>query len=80
MHGKSLCSYLYLKLAKDYVILFLFLSFMFFLMQNQRSGGQNIICGWGISTSGEGLGERGRKMNTVQKMCIHVCKCKNETL
>jgi hypothetical protein len=36
--GKSLCSYLYLKLAK--MTCFMFLSFFFFLLQNQRIGGR----------------------------------------
>jgi hypothetical protein len=36
IQGNSLCSYLYLKVAKT---LFLFLSFMFFLLQNRRTGG-----------------------------------------
>jgi hypothetical protein len=34
--GNSLCSNLYLKLAN---VMFLVLSFMFFLLQNQRIGG-----------------------------------------
>jgi hypothetical protein len=36
MQGNSLCSYIYFKLAKS--IMFLFLSFIFFLLQNQRTG------------------------------------------
>jgi hypothetical protein len=26
-----------------------------------------------------GGGERGRRMNMMQIMCMHVCKCKNDT-
>jgi hypothetical protein len=35
--GNSLCIYLYLELAKP---MFLILSFMFFLLQNQKTGGR----------------------------------------
>jgi hypothetical protein len=28
---------------------------------------------------GEVVGKVGRRMNTVQIMCTHVCKCKNNT-
>jgi hypothetical protein len=70
--GNSLCSYLYLKLAK--MPCFSFLSFMFFLLQNLRTGGWNWF--WGrAGTSGrlEGRGgrERGRRMNMV-KYCLHM--------
>jgi hypothetical protein len=27
---------------------------------------------------GDVAGKGGRRMNTVQKMCTHVCKCKND--
>jgi hypothetical protein len=78
--GNSPCSYLYLKLVKT--SWFSFLSFIFFLLQNQRKGGRN------RSHPGEGdawhqwerggSGERGRRKNMVQTMCTHVCKCKND--
>jgi hypothetical protein len=34
-----------------------------------------------VDTSGKGkmAGKGGRRMNTVQIMCTHVCKCKNDT-
>jgi hypothetical protein len=44
--------YLYLKLAKN--AMFFLLSFMFFLLQNRRKGGQNLFCPEGR------LGIRGR--------------------
>jgi hypothetical protein len=37
------------------------------------------VGGVGISGRGEVVGKRGRRMNMVQKMCTHVCKCENET-
>jgi hypothetical protein len=41
--GISLLGSLYLKLAKT--VMFLFLSFMFFLLQNLRTGEWNRFCG-----------------------------------
>jgi hypothetical protein len=60
--GNSLCSYLYLKQAKN--VMFFFLSFLFFLVQNQRTGGWNESCPRGrANTSGRGKvmgkGDRG---------------------
>jgi hypothetical protein len=50
--GNSLCSYLYLELAK--MLCFSFLSFIYFLLQNWRTGWQNRFGGGGqvVSTSG----------------------------
>jgi hypothetical protein len=28
---------------------------------------------------GEGAGKGGRKLNTMQQICIHACKCNNDT-
>jgi hypothetical protein len=42
IQGNSLCSYLYLKFAKN--AMYLLLSFMYFLLQNQRTRGQNRFC------------------------------------
>jgi hypothetical protein len=52
--GNSLCSYLCLKLVKK--VMFLFVSFMSFLLQNWRTGGQNRFClGLGVvGTGGRG--------------------------
>jgi hypothetical protein len=75
--GNSLCSYLYLKQAK---MSFFFLLF-FFLQQTQRIGGGNRSFPVGrVSTSGRGDVEEkvGRMVNTVQKMCAHVSKCKKQ--
>jgi hypothetical protein len=79
--GNSLCSYLYLNLAK--MPCFSFSLFMlFFLLQNQRTGGQNRFCGgkegW-YQWEGEGGREGGKRMNTVQIIYTYVCKCKNDT-
>jgi hypothetical protein len=48
--GNSLCSYLSLKLAKTPCFSF---SFMFFILQNQRTGGQNRWWWW-FDTGGRG--------------------------
>jgi hypothetical protein len=67
---------------------FFLLSFMFFLLQNWRTGGQNRFCpevevgglGECFGTRGRKRGwERGRRMNTVQIMYTYICKCKNDT-
>jgi hypothetical protein len=55
--GNSLCSYLYLKLKCHVFVI----SFLFFLLQNQKTGGQYKPClgGWaGTSGGGGGYGER----------------------
>jgi hypothetical protein len=52
---------------------FFFLSFVFSLLQNQRTGGQNRSCpevGLGRVEGGEWQ-ERSRRVNTVQKMYTH---------
>jgi hypothetical protein len=62
--------------------MFFILSFMFYLLQNQKTGEWNRFCpgwGWGNGGLGEfemvgtdgrvaGGGERGRRMNMVQTM------------
>jgi hypothetical protein len=75
--GSSLSSYLYLKLAK-------MSSFSFYLsfLQNRRARGLNRFCperSVGTSEREEVAKKRSRRVNTVQKMCIHACKCKNDT-
>jgi hypothetical protein len=65
--GISLYSYLYLKLAKN--ALFLFLSFMFFLLQSQRTRGQNRFCP-----------EVGEAEKVAQIMHTHLSKCKNDKI
>jgi hypothetical protein len=56
----------------------------FFLLQNQRAGGQNRFCPEGQWVwhlwKGEVARERGRRMNKVQIMYTHVCKFKNKTV
>jgi hypothetical protein len=61
--GNSLCSYLYLKLAK--VFMFLFLSYVFSStkLENGRVPRKVCVCG-GLALEGEGSGgERSRRMN-----------------
>jgi hypothetical protein len=74
--GNSMCTYLYLKLKCH--------TFIFFLLQNQRTGGWNRSClGWGKglgnSESGEVAGKGGGRVNMVQKMYTHTCKCRDDT-
>jgi hypothetical protein len=73
--GNSLCSYLYLKQAK----MFFILSFLFFLLQNWRTGGWKNSCPEGrAGTSGRGKwwGKRVGGWIQCKKLCMHVCKCK----
>jgi hypothetical protein len=35
--------------------------------------------GVGISGKGEVAGKEDRRVNRVQRMCTHICKCKNDT-
>jgi hypothetical protein len=66
----------YRKLAK----MSCFSSYLF--SAKWRIGGQNRSCpggeGW-HHWEGGGGGKGGRRMNMVQKMCTHICKCKNGT-
>jgi hypothetical protein len=57
--------------------MFFFLSFFFYKIGEQdRTGPAGE--GWHQWERGGGR-ERGRRMNMVQIMCTHVCKCKNDT-
>jgi hypothetical protein len=62
--GNSLCSNLYT-----------ISSFMFFLLQNWRTGGVGAV---GTSDREDG-GQRGRRMNMLHTMRTYVCKCKYDT-
>jgi hypothetical protein len=77
--GNSLCSYLYLRQAKN--VIFLFLFFSFFLLQNLKAGDRNRSCPEGrvgTSEGGRWCGKRvGGEYGT--KMYTHICKCKNNT-
>jgi hypothetical protein len=76
-----MCSYLYLKLGKT--VGFSYYLLCFFSSTNIReqevrigsAGKEDVLTlmGW---VGGE---ESGRKINTVQIMCAHVCKCKNDS-
>jgi hypothetical protein len=72
----SLCSYLYLKLAKHHVSHFILYVFPSTKSKNRRVG--QVGGGWCWWEGGGGR-ERRRKINMVQTVYIHVCKCKNET-
>jgi hypothetical protein len=79
-HRNTLCNYLYLKQAKMSCFTFIFFSFFFYKIREQE--GQNRSCPVRrIDNNGRGevMGKGGRRVNTVQKMCAHVRKCKNET-
>jgi hypothetical protein len=73
LQGNSLCSFLS-QTSKN--VMFLFFSFFFNKTGEQEEGRGP---GWGnwYQWEGEGGRERGR-VNIVQKMCTHVCKCKND--
>jgi hypothetical protein len=64
----SLGSYLYLKQEKNVDFLFIF-----FLLHDRRAG---TGLGW---WEGRGCRKGDRRVNTVQKLYIHVCRCKNDT-
>jgi hypothetical protein len=75
----SLCSYLYLKLAKTSRFFFYLL---FFLLQNQRTGGQNRFwgeVGEGVGTNGGRWQGRGRRMKMVPIIYILYVNEKNDT-
>jgi hypothetical protein len=67
MQGLSLCSYLYLKLAKTSCISFYLLCFSFYKIREQE-GRTGSARGGGANHQWEGGdgGERGRRMNTVK--------------
>jgi hypothetical protein len=53
--------------------------FSFFFYKNgEQEGRTGPEEGVGTSRSREVAGKGGRRVNTVQKMCTHVCKCKND--
>jgi hypothetical protein len=55
---------------------------MFFLLQNQRTGRWNMFypgAGDLALVGGVGSGEKYRRVNIMQIMYTHVCKCKNDT-
>jgi hypothetical protein len=80
--GISLCSHLYLKLAKMPCFSYYLLCFFFYKIREQedRSSSAQGVC-WGVGTSGRGErgGGRERRTNMVQIMHAHVCKCENDT-
>jgi hypothetical protein len=75
--GISLCSYLYLKLAKTPCSYYDILCFLFYKIGEKV--GKNRFGERMSSTRESGGRERSRSMNMVQIMYIHVCKYKNDT-
>jgi hypothetical protein len=58
-----------------------FFFFLCFFYKIREQEGETDPAGRGDGTSGrrEVAEKGGRRMNMVQKMCTHVCKCKNGT-
>jgi hypothetical protein len=70
--GNSLSTTFFSNRLKFHVFRFIF---FFFLLQNQRTGGQNKSCpGDKVGTSGRGevMGKGSRRMNVLQKKCVHM--------
>jgi hypothetical protein len=56
--------------------------FSFFLYKiGEQEGRIGHSGGWGVGTSQKGgwQGKGGRRVNMMQIVCTHVCKCKNDT-
>jgi hypothetical protein len=78
--GISLCSYLYLKLAKMPCFSYFHLCVFFNKVGEQEGGTGSAGWGWDWHRWGEGGGgKRGRRMNMIQITYTHVCKYKNDT-
>jgi hypothetical protein len=76
--GYSLCNYLCLKLAKHRVSRFIFYVFSSAKLENRIV--EQVLPGGVLAPVGGEYGrERGERMNVVQTMYTHVCKCKNDT-
>jgi hypothetical protein len=75
-HENTLCSYLYLKLAKHHV-LFCFLSFIFYKIGEQEGG--TVSARRLALVEGKGGWEMGRRMKKVQIIYTYACKCQNDT-
>jgi hypothetical protein len=77
--GNLLCSYLYSNKLKCHVFLFYLFLFFFYKIREQEGGASPAQGGGSGNSEGRGIGERGRRVNMVQKMCTRVYKCKNDT-
>jgi hypothetical protein len=77
----SLGSYLYPSKLKCQVCLFVcfLFSFFFYKIREQEGGTSPDQGGGWHQWEEEGVGEKGSRVNTVQKICTHVYKCKNDT-
>jgi hypothetical protein len=61
---------------------FCFIFSLFFFYKIGEQEGRTSLAQWGgLAPMGEGRywEKRDRRVDTMQKMCIHVCKCKNDT-
>jgi hypothetical protein len=77
--GISLCSYLYLKVAKMACFSYYLLYFLFYKIREEECRiGSEGVGSWHQWERGGGR-EKGRRMNMVQIMYTHICKCKNDT-
>jgi hypothetical protein len=59
-----------------------FYLFSFFIYKiREQEGRTGRALGGGMAAVGreEVLGKGGKRVNMAQKMCIHVCKCENDT-
>jgi hypothetical protein len=76
--GNSLCIATFITNKQKYHV-FIF-SFSFYKIR-EKEGRTGSAKGVGVSTSErrEVMGKRDRRVNMVQKLCTHVCKCKNDT-
>jgi hypothetical protein len=76
--GNSLCSYLYLKQAKHCISCLVIYVFSSIKLEKRRAEWFWGERGWHQWNGGDDR-ERGRRINMVQTMYTHVCKCKNYT-
>jgi hypothetical protein len=70
--------YLYMEISLQTSKFFPFFLFFLYKIREQESG-TGPAPGGGGAVERRGGGERGRRVNTVQILCTHVCKCKNDT-
>jgi hypothetical protein len=63
-----------------FIYLFIYLLFFFYKIREQegRIGPPQGRGGW-YQWEGEVVGKGSQRVNMVQKMCTHICKCKKET-
>jgi hypothetical protein len=79
-HKETPCVYLYVKQAKMSCFSFYLFSFSTYNIGEQE-GGTSPAQEGGLAPVGGGRCwvKGGRRVNTMQKMCTHVCNCNNST-